>query len=115
MRNFVAAMAVAGLLLVGSPAIAGVNSLANGVNAVVTAPLDLAAGLVEPHRYFDAKAANVVTDRIGGVVKGVENCVKRLVLGVVDVVTFPVTELVKGSYSPDARFRVLGAEAAAAE
>jgi hypothetical protein len=106
-------MAVAGLLLVGSPAIAGVNDLANGVNAVVTAPLDLAAGLVEPHRYFDAKAANVVTDRIGGVVKGVENCVKRILFGALDIVTFPVTDLVKGAHSPDARFRVLGAEAAA--
>jgi len=114
MRHFVAAMAVVGLLLVGSPAVAGVNDLANGVNSIVTAPLDLAAGVVEPYRYFDAKQANVVTDRVGGVVKGVENCVKRLVLGLVDVVTFPVTELVKGSYSPDARFRVLGTEADAA-
>lgn len=112
MKLFVAAMAVVGLLLVGSPAVAGVNDLANGTNAVITAPLDLAAGLVEPHRYFDAKKANVVTDRIGGVVKGAENMVKRLVLGVVDIVTFPVTEHVKGAHSPDARFRVLGAEAA---
>lgn len=113
MRNFVAAMAVVGLLLVGSPAVAGVNDLANGVNAVLTAPLDLAAGLVEPHRYFDAKALNVVTDRVGGVVKGVENCVKRAVLGALDIVTFPISELLKGAGSPDARFRVLGAEAAA--
>ena len=115
MRHFVAAMAVVGLLMVGSPAVAGVNDLANGVNSIVTSPLDLAAGLVEPYRYFDAKKANVVTDRVGGVVKGVENFAKRLVLGLVDVVTFPATELVKGSYSPDARFRVLGAEATAVE
>lgn len=110
MRNFVAAMAVAALLLVGAPAMAGSDDLANGVNGVVTAPLDLAAGLVEPHRYFDAKQANVVTDRIGGVVKGVENCGKRLVLGLVDILTFPVTEHVKGPHGPDARYRVLGAE-----
>jgi hypothetical protein len=107
-------MAVVGLLMVGSPAVAGVNDLANGVNSIVTAPLDLAAGVVEPHRYFDAKKANVVTDRIGGVVNGGVIFVKRLVLGLVDVVTFPVTELVKGSFSPDARFRVLGVEADAA-
>lgn len=115
MRNFAAAMAVVGLLIIGSPAIAGVNDLANGVNAVITAPLDLAAGLVEPHRYFDAKGANVVTDRIGGVVKGVENCVKRALLGALDIVTFPVSELLKGAGSPDARFRVLGVEASAAK
>ena len=105
MRNFVAAMAVVGLLLVGSPAIAGVNGLANGTNAVLTAPLDLAAGLVEPHRYFDAKKANVVVDRIGGVVKGVENFTKRTVFGAIAIVVFPVT----GSHIPDARFRALEA------
>lgn len=112
MRHFVAALAVVGLLLVGSPAVAGVNDLANGVNGVVTAPLDMAAGLVEPHRYFDAKKANVVTDRLGGVVRGFEVGLKRLGLGLVDCLTFPVTEHVKGAHSPDARFRVLGAEAA---
>ena len=51
----------------------------------------------------------MVTDRIGGVVAGVLKAAERVVRGAVDVVTFPVTNLVKGGHSMDARFDLLGA------
>ena len=111
MRKTVAAMAMAVMLLVASPSFAGVNNLVEGVNGIATAPLDIVAGLVEPHRYIDLGPANFVTDRIGGVVAGVLKAAERAVRGAVDVVTFPITSLVRGGYSMDARFDFLGATA----
>jgi hypothetical protein len=109
MRKTVAAMAMSVMLLLATPSFAGVNNLVDGVNGIATAPLDVVAGLVEPHRYVDLGPANMVTDRIGGVVAGVLKAAERVVRGAVDVVTFPVTNLVKGGHSMDARFDLLGA------
>ena len=107
MRKIVTAAIVAALLIIAAPAYSGVNHLVSGVNGVLTAPLDLAAGLVEPHRYFDAKQANVVIDRIGGVVNGIDIFLRRTAFGIVEIVTFPGTELVGGAVHFDARFRVI--------
>ena len=111
MRKVVAAMAMSVMLLVASPSFAGVNNLVEGVNGIATAPLDIVAGLVEPHQYVDLGPANILTDRVGGVVNGVLTAAERIVRGAVDVLTFPITEAVKGGHSMDARFDLLGAAA----
>ena len=119
MSKIVATLVVVAMLFVASPAVAGVGDLVKGVNGVVTSPLDIVHGLVEPVRLVDVgklhpklDVVNVVTDRIGGVGVGVVNSVKRVVLGLVDVVTFLATEKVKGPFSPDLKYSVLDAVAA---
>ena len=119
MSKIVATLAVVAMTFVmASPAVAGVDDLVKGVNGVVTAPLDIVHGLVEPVRVVDVgklhpklDVVNVVTDRIGGVGVGIVNSVKRVVLGLVDVVTFPATEKVSGPFSPDLKYSVLDAVA----
>jgi hypothetical protein len=112
---FAATIAALALLVVGVPmtASAGGDDLVKGVNGVVTSPLDAALGLVETKRLVDMgqlheklAPVNVVTDRLGGAGFGLFTAVKRAALGLVDVVTFPITEKVKGPHSPDARYRV---------
>ena len=120
MRHFAALLAVVGLVFTGAPALADTNALVEGVNGVVTAPVDMLAGLAEPHRLYDygdvhekLAVLNHVTDRVTGVTNGVYVGLIRLALGLVDVVTFPLTEQVDGPHSPDARYRVIGGGAAA--
>jgi hypothetical protein len=119
MSKFVATMAVVAMLFVASPAVAGVSDAVNGANGILTAPLDVAYGLVTPSTVVDFGAlssrlafVNIVTDRIGGVAVGVYTAARRAVLGAVDVATFPVTSQVTGPFSPALRFSVVDAVAA---
>lgn len=114
MRTLVAALAVMALLVVGSPAVAGVGDLVNGVNGIVTSPLDSAHGLLEPVRVLDMgdvysklEKANVVTDRISGVALGLFTTGNRALRGAGDIVTFPVTKYIPGGFSLPARYEAI--------
>lgn len=96
MPKFVATLAAVVMMFVASPAVAGLDKLADGVTAVATSPLEVVAGAQEPVRIVDMgkihpslEKLNVVTDRVGGVVAGVAKALEKAVLGLVDVVTFP--------------------------
>jgi hypothetical protein len=111
MKRLVATMVLAFALVICGPmsASAGGSDALYGLNGVITCPADPFIGMIAGDQFdlVDIPVVDPVTDRVIGLVTGTVILPVRLLTGLADILTSPMTGLVRGPYSPDAYFELL--------
>ena len=111
MRKFVATIVLTLALVVAGPlsVSAGGGDALYGLNGMITSPADPFVGMIAGDQFnlTDIPVVDPVTDRFIGLFTGTGIFVIRLGTGLADILTSPMTDAVKGPYSPDAYFELL--------